>query len=122
MLRRSATGEITPADVLLALLWDPISESSRSLWKLGIARERVLDCLRQGGVSVPSAPLPAQREIEWGERVWFDRDNAASVVDHVRRHVPPAVWAFNYEGQQAWVIAESSVDLRTLVRRALAAT
>ncbi len=115
-------GPITPEHVLLALLWDPVSMSSRSLWRLGVARERVLDRLREAGVRVPSAPLPPQREIDWGERVWFDRDKVRVVLDHVRLHLSPeTTWGFNYEDERAWVIAESSVDLQRLVRGALAA-
>lgn len=115
-------GPITPEHVLLALLWDPVSMSSRSLWKLGVAREGVLDRLREAGVQMPSARLPAQREIDWGERVWFDRDKVRAVLDHVRLHLSPETsWGFNYEDARAWVIAESSVDLQALVHRALAA-
>jgi len=115
-------GPITPEHVLLALLWDPISMSSRSLWELGVAREHVLDHLREAGVRVPSAPLPPQREIDYGERVWFDRDKVDVVVNHVRLHLSPSTpWGFNYEDDRAWVIAESSIDLQALVRRALAA-
>ena len=115
-------GPITPEHVLLALLWDPVSMSSHSLWKLGVARERVLDRLREAGVRVPSAPLPPQREIDWGERVWFDRDKVTVVLDQVRLHLSPETsWGFNYEDDRAWVRAESSVDLQALVDRALTA-
>ncbi len=114
-------GPIAPEHVLLALLWDPVSMSSHSLWRLGVARERILDRLREAGVRVPSAPLPPQREIDWGERVWFDRDNVRVVLDHVRlRLSPETTWGFNYEDERAWVVAESSVDVQSLVRRALA--
>jgi hypothetical protein len=115
-------GPIMPEHVLLALLWDPVSMSSHSLWKLGVARERVLDRLREAGVRVPSAPLPPQREVDWGERVWFDRDKVTVVLDQVRLHLSPETsWGFNYEDDRAWVRAESSVDLQALVDRALAA-
>ena len=116
-------GPIMPEDVLLALLWDPISRSSRCLWKLGVAREHVLERLRELDVRVPSAALPPQRDIEWGERVMFDRDNVRVVLEHVRLQLSPTTtWAFNYDDDQAWVIAESSVDLHALVDRAVAAT
>ena len=69
--------------------------------------------LREAGVPVPSAPLPPQREIDYGERVWFDRDKVDVVVDYVRLHLSPTTaWDFNYEDEQAWVIAESSVIYR----------
>lgn len=116
------SGQITPEHVLLALLWDPVRASSRSLWTLGVAREHVLDRLREAGAHVPAAPLPPQREVDYGKRVWFDRDKVDVVVDHVRLHLPPnTTWGFNYEDDRACVIAESSVDLQALVDRALAA-
>lgn len=114
-------GEITPEHVLLALLWDPVSGSSQALWKLGASRERVLDHLRDDGVALPQASLPAQREIDWGQRVWFDREKARTVLERVQLHVSPeTTWGFNYEDDRAWVIAESCVDLQALVDSALA--
>ena len=76
-------GAITPEHVLLALLWDPTSMSSYILWRLDIARDRLLARLRDDGVAVPSAPIPAQREIDWGPKVWFDRGDVTTVLDHV---------------------------------------
>jgi hypothetical protein len=114
-------GPMTPEHVLLALLWDPQSTSSRLLWRLGVQRGRVLERLRDLGVAVPSAPLPPQHEIEWGEPVWFDRDKVTSVLDHVRLHLPPDTkWGFNYKDDRAWVRAEASVELQTLVDGAIA--
>lgn len=114
-------GAITPEHVLLALLWDPVSGSSQALWELGALRERVLDRLRDDGVALPQASLPAQREIDWGERVWFDREKVSTVLKRVRLHVSPeTTWGFNYEDDRAWVIAESRVDLQALVDSALA--
>lgn len=113
-------GEITPEHVLLALLWDPVSGSSQAVWKLGSSRERVLDRLRDDGVALPQTSLPAQREIDWGERVWFDRDKVSTVLERVRLHVSPeTTWGFNYEDDRAWVITESCVDLQALVDSAL---
>jgi hypothetical protein len=115
-------GPMTPEHVLLAVLWDPGSTSSHLLWRLGVDRGRVLERLRDLGVAVPSTALPPQREIEWGEQVWFDRDKVNSVLDHVRLHFPPDTrWGFNYENDRAWVRAEASVELRALVEGALAA-
>lgn len=116
-------GPMMPEHVLLALLWDPISRSSHCLWKLGVAREHVLKRLRELDVRVPSVTLPAQRDIDWGERVMFDRDKVRVVLDHVRRQLSPTTtWGFNYDDDQAWVRAESSVDLHALVDRAVTAT
>ncbi|MDQ6806089.1 MAG: Clp protease N-terminal domain-containing protein [Actinomycetota bacterium] len=115
-------GAMTPEHVLLALLWDPQSTSSQLLWRLGVERIRVLDHLRDLGVAVPSAVLPPQREIEWGEQVWFDRDEVRRVLDHVRLHLSPDTrWGFNYGDDRAWVRAEASVDLTALVDGALTA-
>jgi hypothetical protein len=114
-------GSIAPEHVLLALLWDPVSGSSQALWKLGASRERVLDRLREDDVALPHASLPAQREIDWGERVWFDRENVSTVLERVRLQVSPeTTWGFNYEDERAWVIAESCIDLQALVDSALA--
>lgn len=114
-------GTITPEHVLLALLWEPQSHSSQLLWRLGVSRERVVDRLAQLGVAVPRNPLPPQEEVEWGDAVWFDRAQTSRVLDHVRLHVPPHIdWGFNYEGDRAWVHAEASVDLESLVAEALA--
>ncbi len=114
-------GTITPEHVLMALLWDPMTFSSQLLWRTGITRQRILDSLRDMGVRVPSAPLPEQREIEFGERVWIDREQVQAVVSYVGRHLPPdAVWGFNFEGDRAWINAESHVNLQTLIDEALA--
>jgi catechol 2,3-dioxygenase-like lactoylglutathione lyase family enzyme len=113
-------GPITPEHVLLALLWDGNSHSSQLLWRLGLSRERVVDELRARGVALPNAPLPAQREVDFGEDVWFDRDQVQTVIDHLRTRLPPATyWGFNYEGDRAYVSSEASVDLEALVAEAL---
>jgi len=113
-------GEVAPEHVLVAVLWDPMSASSHLLWRLGASRERIVGRLRDLGGSVPRAPLPAQREIEVGERVWFDRKDVRSVLDYLRQQIPPGtVWGFNYEADRAWVHAEASVDVRALVGEAL---
>jgi hypothetical protein len=115
-------GGITAEHVLLAVVWDPITHSSQLLWRLGVSRERIVDRLRDLGVPVPAAPLPPQREIEYGERVWFSRGDVSRVLDYLRLHIPPGTqWRFNYEGDRAWACAESSVDLDALVTAALAA-
>jgi hypothetical protein len=113
---------MTAEHVLMALLWDPCSTSSQILWRLGVDRARVLGRLRDLGVAVPSAALPPQEEIEWGEPVWFDRAEVDRVLDHVRLHLSPDIkWGFNYENDRARVRAEASVELQALVEGALAA-
>lgn len=112
-------GTITPEHVLLALLWDPGSRSSHILWRLGAARERVVQHLSDLGVAVPPATLPAQHEVDIGERVWFDRDQVQVVVDHLRLHLPPGTWGFNYDGDRAWAHAAADVDLGAMVAQAL---
>jgi hypothetical protein len=113
-------GTITPEHVLLAILWDGSSAASQLLWRLGASRERIVDGLRARGVPVPPAPVPPQQEMDLGERVWFDRDQVQAVIDDLRATVAPGThWGFNYEGDRAWAIAESSVDLAALVARAL---
>jgi hypothetical protein len=115
-------GRITPEHVLLALLWDPGSTSSYLLWRLGIPRERIVEHLRDLSIATPTAPLPRQREIEWGPRVWFGRTQVRRVVDHLGARIPPGTrWGFNYDGDRAWAIAEAEVDLAALVRAAIAA-
>jgi hypothetical protein len=114
-------GPMTAEHLLLALLWDPQSRSSQLLWRLGIDRGGVLARLGDLGLAIPSATLPPQREIEWGERVWFDRDKVNGVLDHVRLHLSRETnWGFNYEDDRAWVHAEASVELQALVDAALA--
>lgn len=104
-------GRITPEHVLLALLWDPRSNSSHLLWRLGVNRERLVERLGELSVPVPVAPLPLQREIEWGERVWFDRRDVGRVLDHLRLHIPPATtWGFNYEGERACAPSQASTS------------
>jgi ATP-dependent Clp protease ATP-binding subunit ClpA len=116
-------GTITPDHVLMALLWDPVSASSQLLWRLGVSRQRIVQRLRDYGVPVPSTSLPPQREIEVGDRVWFDRQDVRVVLDHLLQKVPPGTcWGFNYDGQRAWVLAETSVNLQELVDEALAAS
>ncbi|MDQ3870432.1 MAG: Clp protease N-terminal domain-containing protein [Chloroflexota bacterium] len=109
-------GAITPEHLLLSLLWHPVSTSSQILWRLGIGREQVVERMRDLGVAVPCAALPPQREIDWGERVWFARDEVTNVLSHLQQHLSPETkWGFNYAGERAWVIAERSVNLRALV-------
>jgi hypothetical protein len=70
-------------------------------------------------VAVPSAPLPPQREIDWGPKVWFDRGAVKTV--HVRLHLSPETkWGFNYQDDRAWVAAEARVEVQALVTDALA--
>jgi ATP-dependent Clp protease ATP-binding subunit ClpA len=112
-------GAVTPEHVLLAILWDPNDASSQLLWRLGVSRERIVEQLRHLGVAVPKPPPPPQREIEDGERVWFNRSDVERVLRYLHRKIPPGtVWGFNYEAERAWAIAESSVDLQTLVDQA----
>lgn len=112
-------GAITPEHVLLALIWDPTSGSSQLLWRLGVQRERIIERLAREGIPTPEAPIPKQREIEMGERVWFDRSDVAKVLQGLGRRIHPGTrWGFNYEGDRAWVWAEAHVDLKALVDEA----
>jgi hypothetical protein len=114
-------GPISPEHVLMALLWDPSSLSSQLLWRLGVSREDIIDGLRSRGVAVPRAAIPPQVEVEMGERVWIDRDDVQRVIGELPRMLTPdAHFGFNYEEDRAWVIAEASVDLRSLVDGILA--
>jgi Clp amino terminal domain, pathogenicity island component len=114
-------GKIAPEHVLLAVIWDPTSRSSHMLWRLGVSRERIIERLRELGAQVPEAPLLPQREIEWGERVWFGRGDVRRVLDQLRLHIPPGTeWGFNYEGDRAWAHAEAHIDVEALVNAALA--
>ena len=114
-------GTITPEHVLLALLWDPSNLASQLVWRLGVPRERVVARLAALGVSVPTTPMPSQREIEVGERVWFDREHVSDVVHFIGTRIAPGTdWGFNYEGDRAWAMAEAHVDLEALVAEALA--
>jgi ClpA/ClpB-like protein len=114
-------GTITPEHVLLAILWDPMSLTSHLVRRMGGSREGILDHLREFGVPVPQAALPAQQSVEWGEKLWIERDQVQAVTSYLARRISPdTVWGFNYEGQQAWVDAESRVDLERLVAEALA--
>lgn len=118
----AATGDgvVTPEHLLVALVWDGGTSSSQLLWRLGVSRDAVVDRLRQQGVAVPSSPLPAQREVEWGEPVWFDRDQVDAVLTRVREQLPPQTrWGFNYEGDRAWIVGQADVDFEALVREAL---
>jgi hypothetical protein len=115
------SGPISPEHVLIALIWDPTSLSSQLLWRLGLSREDIIEGLRSRGVAVPRAKLPPQREIDIGKRVWLDRDQLQRVISEVPKKLPlEAHFGFNYEGERAWVVAEASVDLRSLVEEALA--
>ncbi len=112
-------GPISPEHVLMALIWDPSSLSSQLLWRLGVSREEIIDGLRSRGVAIPPASIPPQVEVEMGERIWIDRDDLQDVIAGL--HLPPdAHFGFNYENHRAWVWAEASVDLRSLVDGILA--
>ena len=113
-------GTITPEHLLIALLWDAGSHSSQLLWRLGVTREALVDGLRARGVPVPSAPLPPQREVDHGGRVWFDRDQVQAVIEGLRSRLPPGThWGFNYEGDRAWAFTEAHIDLEALVAEVL---
>lgn len=109
-------GAITPEHVLLALLWDPTSASSYLLWQLGVDRARIVNRLAAHKVPIPKASLPSHREITWGKREWFAREDAGAVIEHLRLNITPGTpWGFDYEGEKAWAVAEASVDMRKLV-------
>jgi hypothetical protein len=94
--------------------------ASQLLWRLDIRRERVVERLRKSGVAVPVTRIPDQREIDVGERVWFDRGQTQHVIQYVSRHVPPGThWGWNYEDDRAWVLGESAVDIQAIVDQAL---
>lgn len=113
-------GRISSEDVLLAVIWDPMSHSSHILWRLGVKREAILERLRELGGRAPKAPVPLQETVEYGERVWFERRDVRQVLDHLRLHLRPGtVWGFNYKDDRAWVHAEASVDMEQLVGTAL---
>lgn len=112
-------GTITSEHVLLAVLWNESGHALGVLTGLGVSRELIVEHLRAVGVVVPATAVPAVVDVEWGERVWFERDDVAQVLDHVTLHLPPGTrWGFNYEGARAWVFSESSIDLETLVDEA----
>ena len=114
-------GGITPEHVLLSLIWNPTSQTSQLLWRFGVQREWILDSLRDSGVPIPLVAIPEQREVDVGERVWFDRDHLSRVIDLVREHVAPGTaWGFNYEDGRVWVRAEISVDVQAVVDEAVA--
>jgi hypothetical protein len=113
-------GQILPEHVLLAILWTGRSQSLAALRALGVSREAIVRELSQLGVPVPQSSLPPLVEVDWGERVWFERDQTRRVLDHVRLHLGPHTrWGFNYDGDRAWVHAERSIDVEALVQEAL---
>jgi len=112
-------GAITPEHILLALIWEPTSGSSQSLWRLGVQPVRIIERLSRQGIPVPETEVPEQREVEMGERVWFDRTDVAKVLQSLGKRTSPGTrWGFNYEGDRAWVWAEAHVDLNALVDEA----
>jgi hypothetical protein len=113
-------GPISPEHVLMALIWDPSSLSSQLLWRRG-----------SGGKISSRAPLtrrgrpthvdPASGRGRNGERIWIDREEVQRVITELpKRLVPATHFGFNYEDNTAWVVAEASVDLRSLVDDVLA--
>jgi hypothetical protein len=113
-------GVISAEHVLLAILWTGNSQALPALRHLGVTREAIVHELSELGLPVPQAKLPRLVEVEWGERVWFERDQIGDVLDHVRLHMDPDTrWGFNYEADRAWIHAERSVDMDALVRGAL---
>jgi len=105
----------------MALIWDPSSLSSQPLWRLGVSRDDIIDGLRSRGVAVPRTSIPPQIEVEMGERIWIDREEVQRVITELpKRLSPEAHFGFNYEDDRAWVVAEASVDLRSLVDDVLA--
>jgi hypothetical protein len=114
-------GPISPEHVLMALIWDPSSQASQLLWRLGVSREDIIDRLRSRGVVVPHTSIPPQVEVEMGERIWIDRDDVQHLIAELPKRLPPdAHFGFNYEDDRAWVVAEASIDLRSLVDSILA--
>lgn len=113
-------GAVRPEHVLMALLWDPSTVSSLLVRHIGSEREHILNRLRDMGVPVPQSPLPVQRRVELGERVWIEREQVGTVTEYLIKHISAeTVWGFNYEDGRAWLIAEAHVDLQRLVQRAL---
>jgi hypothetical protein len=94
---------------------------SQLLWRLGVSREEIIDGLRARGVAVPRTSIPPQVEVEMGERISIDREEVQRVISELPKRLPPeAHFGFNYEDNRAWVVAEASVDLRSLVDDVLA--
>ncbi len=109
-------GPISPEHVLMALIWDPTSLSSQLLSQLGVSRTDIIDGLRSRGVAVPRTSIPPQVEVEMGERIWIEREEVQRVITELPKRLPPeAHFGFNYEDDRAWVRADASVDLRSLV-------
>lgn len=114
-------GPISSEHVLIALIWDPSSLSSQLLWRLGVSREAIIEGLHSRGIAVPRAPIPPQVEVEMGERIWIDRHDLDRVIAEVpKRLAPESHFGFNYEDDRAWVVAEASIDLRSIVHEVVA--
>ena len=66
-------------------------------------------------MAVPRS-IPPRVEVEIGERIWIDREEVQRVITELPKRLPPeAHFGFNYEDDKAWVVAEASGDLRSLV-------
>jgi hypothetical protein len=78
-------------------------------------------------LDVPSGPLPpssaptGQTDDGLGKPVFLTFDQLASVLDGLRKLLPPdARFSFNHDSEKAWIVAANGLDLHPLVERALA--
>jgi hypothetical protein len=108
-------GTVTPEHLLLALLWDPHGLCAHLLKQVGVGREQVVARLAALGVPVPAAPWPADDEVEMGEQVWFEKGRLPAVRRALVGRLADVRWAWNTDGDRAWVQAEAGVDLEALV-------
>jgi hypothetical protein len=112
---------VTAEHVLLALVWD--AQRGWPLVAAGTTREAVYVRLRAGGVRL-AVELPTSREWPPGpeQRVYFPEEQLRDVLTKLPALLPPdADWGWNVDGAyRAWVRTTGEVDLRALVRQALA--
>lgn len=103
-------------DLLLALLWDPMSNSSQVLWHSGIGREGIVSALADAGVEVPTSPIPAQQSVPMGpEEVPVPLNQLRRAQQVLESRLEPGKWRVRYSADMAYIVADSQVDLRSIL-------
>lgn len=115
-------GEVLPAHVVLAMLWD--TQRWLSAERRGVRREAVIEGLRRLDVALPTAALPELQPLDFTQRVEFPTAVLERVLAKLAERHPPGSgpkYGFNHDGaDRAWACAEEGIDLQGIVDEALA--
>jgi hypothetical protein len=109
-----------PEHVVVAVIWDQWSPTTRVLQRLGVRREDIVDRLAGLGVPLPPVGLPPLAERSRGKTVVVPIEQLRALVAELPGLLPPGShFGFNHDGEQGWLTAGEGVDLPKYIALAL---